>query len=102
MRTPDKDENKIDFGLKINVKPRGIGINEFTNKIYLTHDFSNSITVIDGSTNDISKSITVMENPELIAFDEITNIGYIGGPESNEVAIIDGYTDQLMQVFKYR
>ena len=37
--------------------PRGLGINAFTNKIYVANYLSDSVSVIDGGTNTIEATI---------------------------------------------
>jgi YVTN family beta-propeller protein len=39
--------------------PRGLGINSFTNKIYVANYLSDSVSVINGDTNSIEATITL-------------------------------------------
>ena len=49
--------------LPVGSYPVGIGINPVTNKLYVANQFSNSVTVIDGNTNNIESTIQVDNFP---------------------------------------
>jgi YVTN family beta-propeller protein len=73
-------------------RPTDIQINQATNKIYVANGASNSVTVIDGNSGNIS-SIGVGLGPESIAIDEYRDKIYVGNTISNTVSVIDGYSN---------
>ena len=48
-------------------------VNPVTNKIYVTNYNSNSVSVIDGTTNTVTTTIAVGANPNGAAVNSITN-----------------------------
>jgi YVTN family beta-propeller protein len=79
--------------IKVGINPLGIGVNIVTNKIYITNIASNSISVIDGTTNTKIKDITVGESPIDIGINDVDNIVYVVNQGSNSVSVIDGTTN---------
>jgi YVTN family beta-propeller protein len=82
-----------------------MAINPDTNKIYVVHDNSNNVTVIDGSTNNVNKTIAIgaQNYRNLIAFNLITiavnpktDLIYVVNRGSDRMFVIDGSTDKLI------
>jgi DNA-binding beta-propeller fold protein YncE len=49
------DNGDIDSGIKVDSYPIGIAVNSATGKIYVANEFSNTISVIDESTDKIQE-----------------------------------------------
>ena len=47
------DNGDIDSGIKVDSYPIGIAVNSATGKVYVANEFSNTISVIDESTDKI-------------------------------------------------
>lgn len=69
--------------------------NPNTNKIYVSNQQSNTVSVINGSTNNVIKTIPV-NNPTDIKANPVTNMIYVGSFESHSVSVIDGSTDTIV------
>lgn len=74
----------------------GIGINDKTNRIYVT-DSINNVSVIDGETNAIVNSIRTGDEPKGIGVNPITNRIYIANKGSKTVSVIDGEIDVVIE-----
>lgn len=57
------DNGDIDSGIKVDSYPIGIAVNSATGKIYVANEFSNTISVIDESTDKIQATIKVDSFP---------------------------------------
>ena len=99
---PQIEENKVipdSFGksvLPVGSYPIGIGVNSVTNKLYVANQFSNSISVIDGSTDIIENTIQVDNFPYDLEVNPFNNRIYVTNRESNTVSVIDGSTNQRL------
>ena len=104
--------------LEVGKNPDGIGINFNTNMVYVSNTGSNTVSVIDGSTDEIIKTIPVNYNisPELsnaaledlpptlkfpnlatfIGVNSLTNSIYVTNPGSNTLSAINGTTNELL------
>ncbi len=67
-----------------------------TNKIYTANQDSNTVSVIDGTTNTLITTIPVGANPNGIDFDPNTNKIYVANQGSDTVTVIDGSTDTVV------
>ena len=76
--------------------PTDIQINNYTNKIYVANQGSNSVSVID-SNSGTTKTIRVGLQPKSIAIDNDTNEIYVANALSNTVSVIDGYNDSKIK-----
>jgi len=71
--------------------PRGLGINAFTNKIYVANYISDSVSVIDGVTNTIEAIIqlegggpfAVSSGATQVAVNPYYNLVYINSPRTS-------------------
>jgi len=79
----------IDVGLG----PRDASINPNTNKVYVSNQFDNTVSVIDGTTDTVIKTITVTRPGKSAVNPNTDKIYIISG---NNVAVIDGSTDTVL------
>jgi YVTN family beta-propeller protein len=70
-------------------------ITEGDGKIYVVNNGSNTISVIDVSTNTKERDISVGSNPVRIAYDSDTNMIYVVNQRSGSVSVINGATDKV-------
>jgi YVTN family beta-propeller protein len=78
--------------------PLDIDINPITNKVYVTNYGDNSVSVIDGKTDQVMKKIIdVGKKPIRIAINTNLNKVYVTNYGDNSVSVIDGKTDQVMK-----
>ena len=94
------DENNNYQPLQTNITlgkdPLDIAINPITNKVYVANNGDNTVSVIDGNTDQVkNKSISVGKNPIKITVDPNTNKVYVANNGDNTVSVMDGNTDQV-------
>ena len=63
--------------LPVGSYPVGIGINSVTNKLYVANQFSNTVTVLDGNTNNIESTIQVDNFPYDLEVNPYNNRIYV-------------------------
>jgi YVTN family beta-propeller protein len=76
--------------------PYGVAINPFNSRIYVTNRGSNTVSVIDGSTNTTLDNIKVQQSPVGIAIDPAADWIYVTNINSNKVSVIDGITNKII------
>ena len=65
--------------------------------VYITNTESSSITVLNGFTNNIIKTIEVEDTPWRIDVEPDTNMIYVTNTNPGVVSVIDGVTNTLLQ-----
>ena len=86
--------------------PRGLGINSFTNKIYVANYLSNSVSVINGDTNSIDATITLEDGGGFyltsgaagVAVNPYSNLIYVTQRFLDSVSVIDGTTNTIIDI----
>jgi YVTN family beta-propeller protein len=73
--------------------PVAVAVNVTTNRIYLVNHLSNSVTVIDGSTNKAIATVTVGTGPVAVAVNSVTNQVYVANRAGSSFTVIDGATN---------
>ena len=88
----------IKSGIKVNSYPIGVAVNPSTNKIYVTNEYSNTVSIIDVNTDKVDGTINVGSFPYGIGFNPLNNRIYISnrgnGTVPGIVSIIDGSTNR--------
>jgi YVTN family beta-propeller protein len=85
-----KDQVAADIALEpASSIPNQVEVNEETNMVYVTVFSTNSVSVVDGSTNRIVKKITSVPEPQGLAIDDKRNAVYVI-TSASEVLVIDG------------
>ena len=81
--------------------PGGIAVNTRTDTIYVTGEFSNDVSVLDGKTCNATTTSGCRQKPvhvlagagaRGIAVNEVTNTVYVANTAANTVSVIDGAT----------
>ena len=83
-------------GIQVDSYPVGIAVNPITNKIYVANEFSNTVSIIDESTDKIQATIKVGSFPYGIDVNPLNNRVYVANRGSNTVSVIDGSTNLKM------
>jgi YVTN family beta-propeller protein len=86
------ESDKITIGYE--KTPHQVNVNEETNMAYVSNFNNQSISVIDGSTNELIKTVQVGIDPQGIAIDTATNTIYVV-TYGQEVAVVDGATHDV-------
>jgi len=98
-----------------NGESHGVAVNPTTNTIYVANHedalqedpYSDRIvplpegilTVIDGATGTVTKTIAVGEGAYGLAVDAATNTIYVANSENNTVSVVNGATDTITKTF---
>jgi YVTN family beta-propeller protein len=85
-----------EVGIKIQRSPFAIAVDPETNRVYVAHENSHSVSVIDSSTDTVVSNIRVGETPSAIAVDPETNRVYAANWGSNTTSVIDSSTDTVV------
>jgi YVTN family beta-propeller protein len=80
-------------GIRVDSYPIGVAVNPSTNKIYVANDFSNTVSIIDGSTDKVDAKINVGISPYGIGVNPLNNRIYVSNRDSATVSVIDGSTN---------
>jgi YVTN family beta-propeller protein len=83
--------------LSAGTNPCAVAVNSVTNKIYVADAGSNSVTVIDGSSESTT-TVAVGASPSALAVNTVTNKIYVANRLSSSVTIIDGATNEVANV----
>ncbi|HEY1732062.1 MAG TPA: YncE family protein [Terriglobales bacterium] len=77
--------------------PVAVAVNATTNKVYVVNQNSNTLTIIDGLTN---QTVTVATGllPTAIAINPVTNKIYVTNGNSNSVTVVDGQSNRTTSV----
>lgn len=87
--TPHITPSAIDVGSY----PVGIEMNPITNRIYVANEYSNTISVIDASTDLVESTIQVENFPYDLDVNRFNNRIYVTNRGSDSVSVIDGSTN---------
>ena len=77
--------------------PRAVAVDTVTNKIYVANYQNNTVTVIDGATDD-SATVAVGQNPCAVAVNPVTDKIYVANEIGNTLTVIDGATNDTASV----
>ncbi len=66
--------------------PTYVAVNPLTNMVYVTNHDDNTVSVIDGKTNNVVKTIKDGKQPLGVAFDPKTNMTYVANSYDNTVS----------------
>lgn len=91
----EQESNPVD-GIVVNSFPVDLVVNPFTDKLYVTNEFSHTVSVIDTKTDEVVDTIPVGLVPYGIDIDPIVNRIYVTNIDSDTVSVIDGSTDKVV------
>jgi YVTN family beta-propeller protein len=78
--------------------PNCIVVDAALNRIYVANAGSGNISVIDGATDHVVKTLPGEKHPYAIGFDAALHRVYVTNTYSNNVTVIDSATDSVQQV----
>ncbi len=84
-------------GISLESNPRGIAINPVTDTAIASNEKSDSVSVINLSTQTVIASIPVGKEPRGVAIDRGLNLAVIGNSHDNTVSIIDLNTNKVTE-----
>lgn len=87
----------IEATIDVGARPVGIGVNPSTHKVYVTNAGGHSVTVIDGQTLKVIKTLMVGSTPWYwIGVMPGRNRIYVANNGSGTLSVIDGATDTVV------
>lgn len=87
------------FGIStfsVGATPIPVVVNPNTNMIYVGNAGSNTVSVVDGSTNTILTNVTVGFTPVALAIDTNAKMVYVANINSNTVSVINATTNTVV------
>ena len=82
--------------LMVGTYPVRIAVNPVNNKIYVTNEFSNSVSVISGGLNSVTNTIPVGNFPYTVAVNPFNSRVYVTNRGSDSVSVIGGSTNTIL------
>ena len=76
--------------------PHNVRVNPGTNRIYVSDNSSDALTVIDGATDTVLATIPVGDGPFGVGVNPATNRIYVANCNSGTVSVIDGATNSVV------
>jgi YVTN family beta-propeller protein len=79
-------------------QPFGVGVNSVTHKVYVANFAGNSLTVINGNSGLVVRTISFAPygEPTYVAVNPVTNRIYVPLHDGGRLAVIDGASDSLL------
>ena len=88
--------NFINSGNENGINPVGVTFDSSNGYVYVANDRSNSVSVINGTTNTVIDTIGVGSGPYAVAFDSSNGYVYVTNKGSNSVSVINGATNKVI------
>jgi len=95
LEATSRESNPVD-GILVNSFPVDLAINPVTDKLYVTNEFSHTVSVVDTKTDEVVSTIQVGLRPYGLDIDPIVNRIYVTNIDSDTVSVIDGSTDKVV------
>ncbi|MBV9177353.1 MAG: YncE family protein [Nitrososphaeraceae archaeon] len=83
--------------IRVGDTPQGVAISPSTNTVYISNTRSNSISVIDGTSDKVVKTIGIDYSPFEMAFNQNTNKLYVANSEDGTVSVIDTTSNKVVK-----
>jgi YVTN family beta-propeller protein len=82
--------------IAVRSKPNDVAVNPTTNTIYVAESGSNTVSIIEGKTNNEVRRVPIEGAPISVAVNPTTNTIYVASYDSSTVSVIDGKTNSVM------
>jgi len=76
--------------------PGYVGVNSTTNRVYVTSEISNTVSVIDGASSIVVATVSVGKTPYGVGVNPTTNRVYVSNFYSDNVSVIDGASNTIV------
>jgi len=87
----------VEIPIEVGESPGDIAVNPSTNTVYVAEPSSNTLSIIDGKTNEVLPiKIPGDGYPEGITVNPSTNTIYVADPASDAVYVVDGKTNKVL------
>jgi len=74
-----------------------VAVNPNTNLVYVTNTRSDTVSVFDGTTNNLLSTFEVGRTPFGIGVNPNTNMLYVGLEHKDILAVVDGSTNEIVK-----
>lgn len=91
----DNAKRTIDTSWSLDAAPYGIAVNTKNHKLYTTDTRADTVSVYDGKTGKLLKTIDGFSGPHGVEVDSVHNLVYVTDPGEGHVVVIDGNTDTI-------
>jgi YVTN family beta-propeller protein len=88
--SPDAFSQRVIATVAVGQRPIYVAVDQKTNRIYVSNQTDNTVSVIDGVTNQVLDIVKVGRYPNGIAVDSNTNTIYVANLGSGSLSIISG------------
>ena len=78
--------------------PYDISVNPSANTVYVANSGDNTVSVIDGKTNNVTDTIKVGKNPSAVSVNPSTDVAYVANRGDNTVSVINGKTNNVIDI----
>ncbi|MDH5186392.1 MAG: T9SS type A sorting domain-containing protein [candidate division WOR-3 bacterium] len=85
----------LETTIPVGENPEALCWNSVDNKVYCTHRVNDSVTIIDGVTNQVITTVKAGSHPCALAYNLSNNKVYCANWLSNNVTVINGATNQI-------
>jgi len=92
----EKSEHIVVENIHLDSIPFGVAVNHNTNMKYVSNFESDSISVIDCTTNTVIATVPVGDNPQGVAVNPNTNMIYVINWYSDSLSVIDASTNTVV------
>ena len=94
----EEDARTARGAVAIDPDPGQATVNLQTGRVYVTSTWADTLTVIDGESNQLVSVVGVGRQPNAVVVDPDANLVYVANTGSNNVAVVDGQADQVIRV----
>jgi len=86
----------LETTVRVGQGPIDVLWNPVSNRVYTANSLDNTVTIIDGATNQVRATLAVADFPLALCWNSAANKVYCLCPEDNIVEVIDGWGDSIM------
>lgn len=83
--------------IKVGLSPDGVGVDPSRNLIYVANSGDNTVSVISGLTNTVTKTVSVGDGPSAVAVNPSTGLVYVPNIFDNNVSVINESTERVVK-----
>jgi len=76
--------------------PNAVAVDSGTNTVYVTHNLPDTVSVIDGWSQEVTATVRVGHHPDGVAVDSTTHTVYVANSDSHTVSVINGSTHAVI------
>jgi YVTN family beta-propeller protein len=93
----NSNNDKVEHTISIISDPYDVDVDPYSDKIYVTNLGSNSVSIIDGSTNTILGNVENVTSPVSVDVDPIRSWIYVTNIDTNTLSKIDAVTNKVVK-----